>query len=105
MDLHFELEIDIVEAVLGTKKEVNIQILGKRTISIEPGTQAGSILKISGDGVKHVQRDSKGDLHLHIIVDIPKKLGKRERELFEELAKEKKINVNSKKGVFEKIFG
>lgn len=97
MDLHYELEIDLVEAVLGTKKEVNIPILGKRTISIDPGTQSGSILKISGDGVKHVQKDSKGDLLIHIAIEIPKKLGKRERELYEEIAKEKKINVNSKK--------
>lgn len=105
MDLHFELELDLVEAVLGTKKEVQIPILWKRTVSIESGTQSGSIIKIPWDGVKHVQRDNKGDLHLHISIEIPKKLGKRERELFEEIAKEKKINVNSKKWVFEKLFG
>jgi DnaJ-class molecular chaperone len=37
-------------------------------------------------------------------IPVPKKLSKKERELFEEIAKEKKINVNSKKGVFEKLF-
>lgn len=104
VDLHYDLEIDIVEAILGTKKEINIPIIGKRTVSIDAGTQAESILKVSGDGVKHIDRDAKGDLLMHIHIPIPKKLGKKERELFEEIAKEKKINVNSKKGVFEKLF-
>jgi len=59
VDLHYEIQLDLIEAILGTKKEINIPILGKRTVTIEPGTQAESILKISGDGVKHIQKDSK----------------------------------------------
>jgi len=55
--------------------------------------------------VKDVQRDTKGNLMIHIHIPIPKKLGKQERELYEQIAKEKKLNVNSKKGVFEKLFG
>jgi hypothetical protein len=35
---------------------------------------------------------------------MPKKLSKKERELYEEIAKERKLNVNSKKWVFEKLF-
>ncbi len=104
-DLHYDLELDLIEAVLWTKKEVNIPIIGKRSIAVEAGTQAESILKISGDGVKYIDRDAKGDLIIHLHIPIPKKLGKKERELYEELASEKKLNVNSKKWVFEKIFG
>ncbi len=105
VDLHYNLEVDLIEAVLGTQKELSIPILWKRSIKIEAGTQEESILKISGDGVKHIDRDTKGDLLIHISVPIPKKLSKKERELYHEIAKEKKLNVNSKKGVFEKIFG
>ena len=103
-DLHFDLEIDIIEAVLGTKKEIQIPILGKRSIQIQPGTQAESTIKISWDGVKDVQRDSKWDLFIHIHIPIPKRLSKEEREHYEAIAKEKKINVCNKKGVLEKIF-
>ncbi len=105
VDLHYELEIDLIEAVLGTKKEVSIPILGKRTIAIEPGTQAESILKVSWDGVKYIEKDAKGDLLLHIHIPIPKKVSAQERSLYEDLAREKKLNVNSKKWVFEKLFG
>jgi len=103
-DLHYDLEIDFIEAVLGTKKEIIFPVIWKRTIIIDSGTQSGSILKISWDGVKHVERDTKWDLLLHIQIPTPKKISKTERELFEKLATEKKLNVNSKKWVFEKIF-
>jgi len=105
VDLHYNLEIDYVEATLGTTREVNIPVIWKRTIDIAAGTQAESILKISGDGVKYIDRDSKWDLLIHIHIPVPKKLSKSEREILENLAQEKKINVNSKKGVFEKMFG
>jgi len=105
VDLHYNLEIDYVEAVLGTTREINIPVIWKRSISIDAWTQAESILKISGDGVKHIDRDAKWDLLIHIHIPIAKKISKKEREILEELAREKKINVNSKKWVFEKLFG
>jgi len=104
-DLHYNLEIDYVEAALGTTREVQIPVIWKRTIDIASGTQAESILKISWDGVKYIDRDTKWDLLIHISIPVPKKISKTEREILENLAKEKKVNVNSKKGVFEKMFG
>lgn len=104
-NLHYELEIDFVEAALWTKKDITIPVIWKRSISVEAGTQAESVIMISGDGVKYIDRDAKWDLLIHIHIPVPKKLSKKEREILEELAKEKKINVNSKKGVFEKLFG
>jgi molecular chaperone DnaJ len=105
VDLHYEVEIDILEAILGTQKEVSIPILGKRIFKIEAGTQFATEMKITGDGVKYIDRDKKGDLFFHIDIKIPKKLSKEERTHYEEIAKEKKLNVNSQKGVFEKLFG
>jgi molecular chaperone DnaJ len=87
----------LIEAILGTKKEINIPVIGKRSISLDAGTQPESTIKVSGDGVKHIDRDAKGDLLIHIHIPMPKKLSKKERELYEEIAKERKLNVNSKK--------
>lgn len=102
--LHYSIEIDIVEAVLGTQKEINFPILGKRNIKIPAGVQNESIITLAGDGVKYIDRDQKGDLYIHIHIPIPKKLSKKERQLYEDIAKEKKINVLWKKGVLEKLF-
>lgn len=103
-DLHYKLEIEIVEAVLWTKKEVNIPILGKRTIEIKAGSENGTIIKIAGDGVKFIDRDKKWDLFIKLSIKIPKKLAKKERELYEQIAKERNIEVGNT-SVLWKIFG
>ncbi len=103
VNLFYELEIDVVEAVLWTTKELNIPILWKRKIEIKSWTSHWNIIKISWDWVKHIDSDRKWDLFIEIKIKIPKKLSKKERELYENIAKEKKIDVN-KWWVFEKIF-
>ncbi len=104
-DLHYDIEIDFIEAVLWTKKELHIPIIGKRTITIDAGTQNEYVIKISSDGVKDVQRDAKWDLLIHVSIPVPKKISHKERELYAEIAKEKKLNVLNKKWVLEKLFG
>lgn len=103
-DLNYDLEVDIVEAVLWATKEINIPIIWKRKIEIKAWTETGNIIKISWDWVKNIDSDRKWDLYINIFVKTPKKLSKKERELFEEIAKERKVDVN-KWWVFEKIFG
>lgn len=104
VDLYYDLEIDVIEAILWTTKEINIPVIWKRNINIKSWTSDATIIKISWDWVKHIDSDSKWDLFINIIIKIPKKLAKKERELYEEIAKEKKLNVN-KAWVFKKIFG
>jgi len=104
VNLHYDLEIDVIEAILWTTREVNIPVIWKRSIEIKAWTSHWTIIKISWDWVKHIDSDSKWDLFINISLKIPKKLSKKERESYEEIAKEKKINVN-KAWVFEKMFG
>jgi molecular chaperone DnaJ len=103
-DLHYKVEIEVVEAVLWVKKEISIPIIWKRKIEIKAWTQNGNIVKISNDWVKHIDGDKKWDLYLEIFVKIPKKLNKDEKRLYEWLAKERNIEVGSG-WVFDKIFG
>lgn len=104
-NLYYSLEIDIVEAVLGTSKDIQVPIIGKRNIEIPAGSSHGTVLTLSQDGVKDVQQDRKWDLLITLTLKIPKKLSSQERKLYEDIAKEKKINVNNKKWVLEKLFG
>lgn len=105
VDLHLDLEIDVIEAILGTTKEVNIPVIWKRNIVVDAWTQVWTIIKMSWDWVKYIDKDKKWDLFVNIIIKIPKKLSETERECFEKIAKEKKLNVHNKKWMFEKIFG
>ena len=104
-NLYYDLELDVVEAVLGTSKEVNIPVMGKRKIDIPQGTQFGSVLTFTWGGVKDVSYDTKWDLFINISIKIAKKLSAKERELYNEIAKERKLNVNNKKGILENLFG
>ncbi len=105
VNLYYDLELDVVEAVLGTTKEINIPVIGKRKIEIPQWTQFGSVLTFDWDWVKDVSYDTKWDLFINISIKVAKKLSSKERELYNEIAKEKKINVNNKKGILENIFG
>lgn len=103
-DLHYDIEVDVIEAILGTTKEINIPVIGKRKIEIKSGTEDSTIIKVSWDWVKYIDSDKKWDLFLKVKIKLPKKLWKKERELYEEIAKERKLNVNNKKWVFESLF-
>lgn len=58
-NLSYVLEIDPVEAVLGTKKTLKLPVLGERVVEIKSGAQHGDVLKFKGDGVKHISKDQK----------------------------------------------
>lgn len=103
-DLYYELEIDVLEAILWTQKEINIPVIWKRTITIDSWTQVWTVIKKSWDWVKFIQKDKKWDLYIELQIKIPKKLSDTEREKYEEIAKNKKINFSNKKWIFEKIF-
>lgn len=103
-DLYYELEIDVLEAILWTQKDIIIPVIWKRSITIESWTQIWTIIKKSWDWVKFIDKDKKWDLYIEIKIKIPKKLSDFERESYEKIAKEKKINFSNKKWIFEKIF-
>ena len=102
-DLHYDIDIELVQAVLWTTKEINIPILGKRKIEIKAWTESWNIIKISWDWVKYIDKDKKWDLYITVKIKIPKKLTKKERELYTEIAKEKNIEV-SEAWIINKIF-
>lgn len=104
-NLYYDLDIDVVEAILGTEKEINIPIIWKRKIKIDSGTQFWSVIKLSGDWVPYLNSDKKWDLYINLNIIIPKKLSTKERECYESVAKDKKLSVLNKKWILEKLFG
>ena len=53
---------------------------------IPPATQPGKVFKLKGKGVPHLRRkDHRGDQLVIVNVEIPAKLTKEQRELFEKL--------------------
>jgi len=84
-DILVEMEINIAQAALGA--EVNVPTLeGEETVSIEPGTQNGTVLRLRNKGVPHLRKNGRGDELVLFHIAIPTKLTREQKRLFKELA-------------------
>jgi len=79
-DLFRELPISFTSAALGGTVEVET-LDGKVDMEIPAGTQPNTKLRLRGHGVPTDR--GRGDLYVHLIVEIPKKLSKKQREMLE----------------------
>ena len=84
-DLFTVLDVSMTQATLGA--EIEIPALdGPERISIEAGTASGTVVRIKGGGVPHVNRRGRGDLYVTLHVVTPEKLSREERKLWERLS-------------------
>lgn len=102
-DLRIKLSVSITQATLGD--EIIVPTLeGDVKYNLPQGTQSGATFRFKGKGIPDVRSGRKGNLYTEIVVEIPKKLTQRQKELMEELSKEFGENVKThKKGIFDKI--
>src|SRR5581483_8913668 len=78
------LPISFPQAALGAEIEIPT-LEGPYTLKIPQGTQSGTVLRVRGKGVPSLNGHGKGDLLVEVRVQVPTKVGKRERELLQEL--------------------
>lgn len=86
-DIHMRLHVPMVDAALGCTMKVPT-LDGMETVRIDPGSQPNETIKLRGKGVSHVRSRGKGDMLVHLAVEIPKKLNRTQRRLLEEFQKE-----------------
>ena len=60
------------------------------------------MFKLKNYGIKKLHSEEKGDHYVKINVNIPTKLSKKEKQLFQELAQEGGVNLKGKAGGFWK---
>ena len=85
-DLHCTVTIPMVAAALGATLSVE-SLDGPADIDIRPGTQAGQVIPLYGQGVKHLNGNGRGDLVIHVTVETPSKLDADQEKLLRDLAK------------------
>jgi len=78
-----EQHVGMVDATLGTEIDVDT-VDGKIRMKVPAGTQSGSDFKLSNHGVPHMQSDRRGAHIVSIIVDIPTRLSKKQKDLLEQ---------------------
>jgi molecular chaperone DnaJ len=84
-DLFTVLDVSMSQAALGAELEIE-GLDGPERISVEPGTESGTVVRIKGGGVPNVNRRGRGDLYVTLHVVTPTDLSREERKLWERLA-------------------
>jgi curved DNA-binding protein len=84
-DILLEVPLTISEATLGTKIEVP-SLDGRVTVTVPPGTDSGSKLRLRGKGVPHPSGGPAGDFFVVIKICVPKHLDQATRKQLEAIA-------------------
>ncbi|MGA9061803.1 MAG: molecular chaperone DnaJ [Terracidiphilus sp.] len=102
-DLHCVLPISFPQAALGAEVEIP-GVDGPVSLKIPEGTQSGKELRVRGRGVPYLNEKGQGDLIVKIVVQIPRKLNRAQRELVAKLAETMAVdNKPTSPGLMEKM--
>ncbi len=90
-DLIYNLDVDLFTAVLGGKTTIKTLDGRKLSLEIPKESDNGKLLKLKKLGMpRNGDVNNRGDLYVRLIVQLPKKLSKEEKKLFEKLAELRK---------------
>lgn len=103
-DLYYDHKISLPKAVLGGETTVPT-LEGKVKMKIPAGTQSDTVFRLRGKGTYILGSKNRGDEHVKVTVEIPKKLNTQAKKLVYELAQEmgEDIEKIGEKNFFEKV--
>lgn len=107
-NIYLDRHIAFTQAALGDKLRIPT-LDGDVFIDVPAGTQSGEEFVLRGKGVQVVNSKSRGNMIVKVIIDTPKSLTQRQKELIEELEKElgvqrvSKAGSKDKKNIFDKF--
>jgi len=85
-DVVCEFPLSFAQAALGAEVEVPT-LEGPARLKIPAATQSGQAFRLKGRGIPDVNGYGRGDEIVRIVVETPRKLSPRQRELLEEFAR------------------
>lgn len=102
-DLVCQIPISFAQAALGGKLEVPT-LRGKGELDVPHGTQHGEVFKIKSEGLPDLRSGRKGDQLVQVLIEVPKKLSEKQKNLLKEFAgMEDVAHMPQKKGFLDKI--
>lgn len=106
-DLIYNLLLDFPTASLGGEVLIPTIEGGKAKITIQPGTQPGTMLRLRGKGLPAVQGYGygNGDILVNVSIYVPKTLSKDERKALEEMRNSDNFKGDkvTKQSIFERF--
>ena len=97
-DIYIKVPIPFTTATLGGEVEVPT-LKGDAKLKIPEGTQTNTVFRMKGKGIPYLHGEGTGSELVEVIVDIPTKLTKKQKQLLKDFEKESK-----KKGFLKKVF-
>jgi molecular chaperone DnaJ len=85
IDLHCEQRVSFAQAALGAHLRFDT-LDGTEDLVVPRGTPTGKEFRLRGRGVPHLERRSRGDLIVRVVVDVPTDLSPEEEDLLRKLA-------------------
>lgn len=102
-NVYVDVPITFVQAALGCEIEIPT-IDGSVTQRFPEGTQHGTKFRLKGKGIPSIRGGARGDQYVRVIVEVPKNLTARQRELLQEFADESnEKNYNQRKRFTDKL--
>jgi DnaJ-class molecular chaperone len=83
-DLYVDELVSFTVMALGGEIEVPT-VNGKLKMKVRSGTQSHTLVRLRGEGVQQLQGRGKGDLYIRLMLHIPEKLSREERQIIESL--------------------
>ena len=104
VDIFSQLNLSFSQAALGAEIEVPLLDGDTKVINIPSGTQSGDRYQIPGGGIPHLRGRGRGNQIIQLIIETPKKLNKRQKEILHELAEiDGKPVKDTLKGFFQRL--
>jgi len=83
LTIHTELEVSVFDAMLGVATQIRTPHGKQLKLTIPQGSQLGEKLRIRGHGIETEAK--KGDLIVHLIIQIPETLTDEQKELIRQV--------------------
>lgn len=103
-DLHCRVPIAMTTAILGG--EIDVPVIDGTTarVSINAGTQTGQQYRLRGKGMSVHKNSHRGDLYIETMVETPRNLTARQKELLQQFAAEGDASMNPEsQGFFNRV--
>ncbi len=97
-DININIDVPFTLAALGG--EIDVPTLkGKAKLNIPAGTQSNTVFRMKDKGIPHLHGRGIGSENVEVVIKVPERLTKKQKELLKEFEKESK-----KKGFFKGVF-
>lgn len=101
-DIYCRVPVTFTQAALGA--EISVPTLnGKVKLTVPASTQTGKTFRLRGKGIPNIHGYGRGNQYVEVVVETPTRLGKRQKELLQELSKIEEETYPLKKSFMDKV--